>query len=461
MEKHAALVILSGMFSQAKHASRTPDEILITHATVWPAASAEPISGGRVLIRGGRIVRVGKFQALAEYELDAGGGLVMPGLIQGHVHLAQTLFRGLAEDLPLLTWLRRYIWPLEAAHDSDSLYASALLACAEMLRGGVTAFLSMETTRHTGAAFAAAEQSGLMGVIGHCLMDSTGNYPPLAVPLDDALADCDLLLDKLRGNDRLRLAIAPRFALSCTPDLLREAAAYARKHKLRLHTHASEQEQEVRLVKKLTGRDNIEFLHDVGLTGPDVALAHCVHATRAEWEILAATQTSVLHCPTTNLKLGSGLAPIPDLLARGINVALGSDGAACNNRLDLFQEMRLAALLQKPMRGPEAMPATAVVQMATEGGARALGWEKEMGTLEEGKRANLIIVSPDRLHVAPSTNLMTNLVFSHEPADVELTMVNGEILYRDGQFLRFDLPQVLALAREERTKILRRAALMS
>ena len=330
-----------------------------------------------------------------------------------------------------------------------------------MLRGGVTAFLSMETTRHTGAAFAAAEQSGIMGAIGQCLMDETGNYPPLAVPLDDALADCDLLREKLRGNDRLALAIAPRFALSCAPELLREAAAYAREHHLRLHTHAAEQEQEVRLVRKLTGRGNIEFLHDVGLTGPDVAIAHCVHTTREEREILAATQTSVLHCPTANLKLGSGIAPIPDLLARGINVALGSDGAACNNRLDLFQEMRLAALLQKGLHGPEAMPAATVFRMATVGGARALGWEKEMGTLAEGKRANLIIVNPDKLHVVPSTQTAANLVFAHEPGDVELTMVNGEILYRDGACTRLDLAQVRALARAERAKLLRRAGLAS
>lgn len=461
MEKHAALVILSGMFSQAKHVQRTPDELLITNATVWPSAFEPVITKGSVLVRGGRIVRIGKFVTRAEYELDADGGLVMPGLIQGHVHLAQTLFRGLAEDLPLLTWLRRYIWPLEAAHSSESLYASALLSCAEMLRSGVTAFLSMETTQHTAAVFAAAEQSGLMGIIGQCLMDETGNFPPLAVPLDDALADCDLLLDKLHGNDRLRLAIAPRFALSCTPELLRDAVAYARRHHLRLHTHAAEQEQEVRLVKKLTGRGNIEFLHEVGLTGPDVSLAHCVHVTREEQELLAGTQTHVLHCPSTNLKLGSGIAPIPDLLARGINIALGSDGAACNNRLDLFQEMRLAALVQKPTRGPESMQVATVVRMATEGGARALGWEKEMGTLAEGKRANLIIVNQDRVHVAPSNNHAANLVFSHEPADVELTMVNGEILYRDGVFLRFDQSQLLELAREERAKLLQRAGLTS
>ena len=434
-------------------------EFLITNALVWPAADQEPIHDGRVLIRDGCIARIGKFHARAENEIDADGCLVMPGLIQAHVHLAQTLFRGLAEDQPLLTWLHRYIWPLEAAHDEESLYASALLACAELLRGGVTAFLSMETTHHTGAVFAAVEQSGLMGVIGHCLMDETGNYPPLAVPLDDALADCDVLLDKLGRHDRLRLAVAPRFALSCAPELLRAAADFARARHLRLHTHAAEQEQEVRLVRKLTGLGNIEFLHKVGLTGPDVSIAHCVHATREEWELLAASQTSVLHCPTANLKLGSGIAPVPDLLAHGINVALGSDGAACNNRLDLFQEMRLAALIQKPVRGPDALPAKTVVRMATEGGARALGWEKEMGTLAVGKRANLILVNPNRLDVAPSTDPAANLVYAHEPADVELTMVNGEILYRNGAFTKLDEEQILAMAHQQRAKLMQRAGL--
>jgi 5-methylthioadenosine/S-adenosylhomocysteine deaminase len=435
------------------------NEILISNALLWPAADQEPIPDGRVLIRAGRIVRLGQFHAHATTEIDAAGGLVLPGLIQAHVHLAQTLFRGVAEDVPLLPWLRRSIWPLEAAHDDESLYASALLACAEMLRGGVTAFLSMETTHHTGAVFAAVERSGLMGVIGHCLMDATGNYPPLAVALDDALADCDVLLDKLGRHDRLRLALAPRFALSCAPELLRAAADFARAHHLRLHTHAAEQEQEVRLVRKLTGLGNIAFLHKVGLTGPDVSIAHCVHAERAEWEILAGTQTSVLHCPTTNLKLGSGVAPVPDWLVRGINVALGADGAACNNRLDLFQEMRLAALLQKPPRGPAALPAPSVVRMATEGGARALGWEKEMGTLAVGKRANLIIVNQNKLHVAPSPDPATNLVFAHEPADVDLTMVNGEILYRNGEFTTLDEEQILATARTQRAKLMQRAGL--
>ena len=436
-------------------------EILISNALLWPAADQAPITNGRILIRDGRIARMGKFNALATTEIDAAGGLVIPGLIQAHVHLAQTLFRGVAEDLPLLPWLRRYIWPLEAAHDADSLYASALLACAEMLRSGVTAFLSMETTHHTGAVFAAVEQSGLMGVIGHCLMDATGNYPPLAVPLDDALAECDLLLDKLGKHDRLRLAIAPRFALSCAPEMLRTAADFARQHHLRLHTHAAEQEQEVRLVRKLTGLGNIEFLNKVGLTGPDVSIAHCVHAERAEWEILAGTQTSVLHCPTTNLKLGSGVAPVPDFLARGINMALGSDGAACNNRLDLFQEMRLAALLQKPLRGPDSLPAKTVVRLATAGGARALGWEKEMGTLEVGKRANLIIINQNKLHIAPSADPAANLVFAHEPSDVDLTMVNGEILYRNGEFTTLDEEQILATACEQRAKLMQRAGLVS
>jgi len=434
-------------------------DLLIQHALVWPAADQPPLADAAVLVRDGRIARVGRFHAHAEQVLDADGCLLMPGLIQAHVHLAQTLFRGLAEDLPLLPWLSQWIWPLEAAHDEASLLASARLACAELVRGGVTAFLSMETVRHTHAVFAAAEESGLMGVVGHCFMDAAGGYAPLAVPLDDALADCDVLLDKLGAHDRLRLAVAPRFALSSSERNLRAIAAYARQRGLRIHTHAAEQTAEVRLVRERTGRGNVAWLHALGLTGPDVALAHAVHLEPDEVDLLAATGTSVLHCPTANLKLGSGLAPVPEYLARGINVALGSDGAACNNRLDLFAEMRQAGLIQALRRGPGALPARALVGMATAGGARALGWAGEMGTLAAGRRANLVLLNPRRLSVAPGADPAANVVYAHEPADVEVTMVNGEILYRNGRFTRVDEAAIIADARKQRQKLLRRAGL--
>ena len=435
------------------------NELLIKNALVWPSAHAEPVRDGKVLIRDGRIVRVGHFQARADTVIDADGCLAMPGFVQGHVHLCQTLFRGLAEDMPLLPWLTRYIWPLEAAHDEDSLRASAQLACAELIRGGTTAFLSMETVRRTGVVFEAVSGTGLMAVISHCLMDESGGYEPLAVAVDDALADCDVLLDHWEKDPRLRLAVAPRFALSCTEDNLRAAAEYARDRGLLLHTHAAEQVPEVELVRERTGRSNVAFLHDVGLTGPDVCLAHCVHTTPEERSLLAETQTRVLHCPSTNLKLGSGVAPVPEYLERGIVVAIGADGAACNNRLDMFAEMRQAGLVQKPLLGPQALPARDIVWMATEGGARALGWEQEMGTLEEGKRANLILLDMNKWSVLPSDNLAANVVYSHAAEDVVMTIVDGQVLYEDGALTTIDESRLKVEAVRQRAQLMKRAGL--
>ena len=434
-------------------------DLLIKNARVWPAAGQPVIEKGSVLVRQGRITKVGRFTARADVTVDADGQLLMPGLIQGHVHLCQTLFRGAGEDLPLLPWLRHVVWPLEAAHDPDSIRTSALLACAEMIRGGTTAFLSMETVRHTHHAFRAVHQAGLMGVIGHCLMDRTGGFPPLAVDLEDALDEVDQLVDTWSGHDRLRVAVAPRFALSCSGDTLRKAAEYARAKGLLLHTHASEQVAEVNLVQERTGMPNIRYLDSVGLSGPDVCLAHCVHTQEVERDLLRDTGTNVLHCPSANLKLGSGIAPIPEYLDRGITVSLGADGAPCNNRLDAFLEMREAALMQKVRVGAEALPAREVVRLATEGGAKALGWEKEMGTLEVGKRANLILVSQDNVHTLPSADPATNVVYANSAADVLMTIVNGEILYEDGALTTLDEERLKEEAGRQWKRLAARAGL--
>lgn len=442
-----------------RHMKDESPEILIRNARVWPSAGAEVVEDGGVLIREGRIAKVGRFHARAETVVDAGGALVMPGLVQGHVHLCQTLFRGAAEDMPLLPWLTQHVWTLEAAHDEDSIRASAQLACAEMIRGGVTAFLSMETVRLTSVAFEAVDEAGLMGVISHCLMDESGGYEPLAVAIDDALADCDVLYDRWGRHERLRLGVAPRFALSCTGENMKLAARYARERKLLLHTHASEQAPEVELVRKRTGKYNVEYLHEMDMTGPDVCLAHCVHTQPHERTLIEETGTSVLHCPSANLKLGSGIAPVPEYLAAGVPVALGSDGAPCNNRLDLFLEMREAGLLQKIRLGPEALPARDVVRMATEGGAAAMGWADEMGTLEEGKRANLILVDSDSVHVVPSRDPATNLVYAHAASDVLMTIVNGRILFEDGRLTTIDEERLREDAHRERRKLFERAGL--
>lgn len=437
-----------------------PADLLIHNALVWPSAEAEAIPDGSVLVRDGRIEKVGRFSARAKTVIDADGCLVMPGLIQGHIHFCQTLFKGCAEDLQLLPWLRRYIWPLEAAHDEASLHASAMLTAAELIKGGTTAFLSIETVRHTDAVFRAVDQAGLCGAIGHCLMDETGGYDPLAVGIDDALAECDVLLDHWRDHTRLTLAVAPRFALSCSEANMRAASAYARDRGLLLHTHASEQVEEVQLVRELTGMDNIDYLNTVGLTGPDVGLAHCVHTTEAERELLRETESHVLHCPSANMKLGSGIAPIREYLNLGIHVALGADGAPCNNRLDQFMEMREAGMLQKVRLGAEhGITAREVVRMATMGGAELLGRADEMGSLEPGKRANLILVDPSDWGVLPSTDPATNVVYGHVSRDVVMTMVDGNILYEDGRLTTIDEDALRAEVRTQRRKLFERAGI--
>ncbi len=434
--------------------------MLIRNARVWPAAGADLIEDGGVLVRDGLVAAVGPhLRARADEVIDAGGGLLLPGFVQTHVHACQALFRGLAEDVALLPWLRRYVWPLEAAHDPESLRVSARLAFAELVKGGTTSFLSFESVRHTGAVFEAAADIGLRGIVSHVLMDETGGYPPLAVPVDDALADCDALLDNWGGRDGLGLAVAPRFALSSSAAQLRAAAEYARDRGLLLHTHCAEQRQEVAQVHERTGMYNFEYLHAQGLSGPDVCLAHCVHLVPREIDLLADTGTRVLHCPSANLKLGSGTAPVPEYLEAGLTVSLGADGAACNNRLDMLTEMRMAGLVQKPRLGPQVLPARELVRMATEGGAATLGLADETGTLEPGKRADLVVVSLDDLHVTPSDDPAATLVYACTRGDVALTMAGGRVLCENGRLTGIDEDRLRADAREQRRLLLRRAGL--
>lgn len=437
-------------------------KIVIRNALIWASPpDPESVVRGDLLVAGGRIAAVGVVspeQAEGAECVDAGGRWVIPGLIQTHVHLCQALMRGMAEDVPLLEWLRERIWPLEAAHDEDSLRASARLACAGLIRSGTTAVMTFETVRGTGVAFEVLDEVGLMGHVSHCLMDSTGGYAPLAVSINEALEACDRILERWGAREDLKLAIAPRFVLSSSAENLKKAAEYARERDLLIHTHAAEQEQEVRLVRERTGMGNVEYLDSLGLLGPDVCLTHCVHVDSAEIQRIAQTGTRVIHCPSANLKLGSGIAPVIEFLEAGVTVSLGADGAACNNRLDAFTEMRLAALLQKIRRGPQAMRAEQVVEMATVAGARTLRWEGELGTLQPGARANLVML--DRSwQVEPGEEPAANIVYGHNSEDVMLTMVNGRILYREGRFLTIDEEALRQEVREQRKLLLARAGL--
>jgi len=428
--------------------------LLVRNATILTMNDAFDTVEGDVLIEGGRIAAVGAVDppALAR-RIDAGGDYLLPGFVQTHVHLCQALFRGYADDLALLEWLQTRVWPMEAAHTPRSLAASASLAAAELIQGGTTTVLTMETVHDTDAVFEALEPTGLRAVVGKCMMDEAADGVPARLreatraSIDESLALASRWNG--RGQGRLRAALAPRFAVSCTRGLLEEVGRLSRDHGLLVHSHASENRSEIALVRQRTGLGNIEYLAATGLAAPHVCLAHCVWVDEREQALLAAGRVKVLHCPGSNLKLGSGLAPVAEMRRRGISVSLGADGAACNNRLDMFQEMRLAATLQAVRNGPGALTARETLAMATREGARALGLEDEIGTIEPGKRADLIIVRRTWPHLAPDPDPFATLVYAACPADVRTVILDGDVLVDEGRPTRWDPAEIAATARTE------------
>ncbi len=429
------------------------DSLLIKNAAVVTMDADNRVFTGDVLVEGERIAAVGsRLAANADEILDASGRVLLPGLVQTHVHLCQTLFRGAADDLALIDWLKQRIWPMEAAHTFDSLYASARLGIAEMIRGGTTSALTMETVRHTEAVFKAVEETGFRATVGKCMMDKGDDVPAaLQEQTDVSIAESLSLLERWHGaaGGRIRYCFAPRFAVSCTRELLEQVARLARERGVIVHTHASENRDEVEMVERETGLRNLDYLNTVGLVAPFVVLAHCVHLSEDEMALLEQTGAHVAHCPSSNLKLGSGIARIDEMLERRISVTLGADGAPCNNRLDMFTEMRTAALLQKVLRGPEALPALAVLKMATIDGARALGLADEIGSIEAGKRADLILLNLDKLHTTPCPDVVSTIVYAAQSTDVETVWIDGRAVLRDGRLTTMNEREVIESAQTE------------
>jgi 5-methylthioadenosine/S-adenosylhomocysteine deaminase len=436
--------------------------IHVKDAIVLTLDSSNRIFRGDVSIKGGRISALGEsaqprlpFGRQVEV-IEADGRVLLPGFVQTHIHLCQTLFRGAADDLALIDWLKKRVWPMEAAHTAESLYASAGLGIAELIRGGTTCALTMETVSHTESVFQAVDESGFRATVGKCLMDKGEGVPPdLCEDSDASIDESIALLERWHGeaDNRIRYCLAPRFAVSCSRALLESVADLAHRHRVLVHTHASESVDEIELVEAETGQRNIEYLADVGLTGKHVVLAHCVWLNDSELEILRQTGTHVAHCPSSNLKLGSGLAPVAEMLRRGLSVSLGADGAPCNNRLDMFTEMRTAALIQKALRGPTALPAQRVLRMATIDGARALGLGQEIGSIEVGKRADLVLLNLDRPHTTPSPDLISTIVYSAEAGDVDTVIIDGRVVMRERRLTTIDEGSVLAKAREEASRL--------
>jgi 5-methylthioadenosine/S-adenosylhomocysteine deaminase len=437
--------------------------ILIKGGTLVTVDASDAVFAGDLLVRDGRIVAVGETNETADEVIDAGGCAVLPGFVQTHVHLCQTIFRGAADDLALIDWLKQRVWRMEAAHTHASVRASARLAVAEMIKGGTTCALTMETVRHTEEVFRVVEETGFRATVGKCMMDAGDDVPAaLLEETENSISESLRLIEEWHGRagGRVRACFAPRFAISCTRELLERVAQLAHERKLIVHTHASENLTEIELVRQATGMRNVEYLASIGLAAPHVALAHCVHLNEAEFELLARTGAHVLHCPSSNLKLGSGIAPIKEMLERGISVSLGADGAACNNRLDAFTEMRTAALLQKVVHGADVLPARRVLRMATIDGARVLGQESEIGSLEPGKRADIAVVALDSLHTTPRPDIVSTLVYAAEASDVRAVVIDGQLVMRDREFLTLDESEVVAEARREAGALFTRAGLM-
>jgi 5-methylthioadenosine/S-adenosylhomocysteine deaminase len=438
--------------------------LLIRNGVIVTMDDQFRIVEGDVSIRDRRIAAIDRnITDTHDLVIDARGGFVLPGFVQTHIHLCQTLFRGYADDLTLMEWLRKRVWPMEAAHDAASLRAAARLASTELLCSGTTSVLTMETVHDTDVVFEAIVESGMRATIGKCMMDSADEAPArLHESTHGSIDESVALLKRWKGagDGRVRAAFAPRFAVSCSRELLEAVASLSEDHRSLVHTHASEARDEIAIVKGQSGGlSNLEYFDAVHLASPRLCAAHCVWVDEREQQLLADRDVKVMHCPGSNLKLGSGIAPVPEMRARGITVSLGTDGAACNNRLDMFDEMRTAAVLQAMRLQPGVLTARDVLWMATRAGARTLGLDAEIGSITVGKSGDVIVVDRDRPHLATGPDPYSTLVYAARGTDVRATVVDGELLVDEFTPLRVDRAEVVSEARQAARQLATRAGL--
>lgn len=411
---------------------------------------ASVLSNTDLLIVEGRIREIGSglVPPAGCETLDVAGCLVLPGLIQGHIHLGQTFFRGLAEGRQLLPWLRERIWPLEAAHDDESAYWCALLGAAECLLSGTTTVQDIGLGPGARGLLSAIRESGLRGLAGSCLMDSGEGMPAALIgDTDSVLAETLALGEDVErwAEDRVGYLLNPRFILSCSDELWTGIRDLASQTGWPIHTHALEQKEETRAVRRLKrGLDEIAYFDESGILAADLRIAHGVQLEPRHLQRVARETFSVVHCPTANLKLGSGIADVVGIRAAGVPVGLGADGAPCNNDLDLLEEVRLAALLQQLGHGPASMSGLEALRLATSEGAQAIGLGSETGSLEVGKAADLLVLSPDRpeLLAASRADPHDLVAFGASRASVRHVVVGGEILVERGRLTRLNLEEI-------------------
>jgi len=423
-------------------------DLLVLNGALMTMAggNTELCLSGFVAIRGGEIAAVGPMAAApdpasAGTVVDAGGQLVMPGLVNCHSHAAMTLFRGLADDLPLMTWLYEHIFPAEARWvDPDMVYWCSKLAAAEMLLAGITTaadgyFYEYEAGR-------AFQDAGLRAVAAQGVIDFPA--PGVPDPAGNVTTAADFIAAWQGRTSRVTPAVFCHSPYTCGPATLRQAKELARGQGVPFFIHVAETQAEVAQCREQQGTTPVRYLHGLGLLDPATVLIHCVWLTTAEIDLIAASGAAVVICPASHMKLASGVAPLRELLAAGVAVGLGTDGAASNNRLDLFREMDLVAKLHKVISlDPTALPAHQVLAMATQGGARALGLAARLGSLEPGKAADLIILDLRQPHLTPFYDADL-LVYAARGSDVRTVIVDGKIVVRDRRLLTFDLAEVMA-----------------
>jgi len=404
---------------------------------------AGDLKNGTVVIEDGKITEIGeKTKEHAETVIDAKGSVVMPGLVNTHTHAAMTLFRGYADDLQLAEWLEKHIWPAEAQLRAEDVYRGSLLACLEMIRSGTTSFADMYFFMDETAK--AVEASGIRASLSHGLIELWNKEKG-----ETDLKEGKRFVRAWQGaaDGRIKTMYGPHAPNTCSDEYLEKVKEEARKDGAGIHIHVLETEAELLAMKERYGKCSVHMLDDIGFFGPDVLAAHCVWLSDGDIEVLREKGVNVSHNPISNMKLASGTAPIYKMLERGVNVSLGTDGCASNNNLDLFEEMKTAALLHKLSTGnPTALPARQVLKMATVNGAKALGTES--GMLKAGMKADLIIVDMKKPHLTPCFDVPSHLVYSAGGSDVRTTIVDGKVLMDDYRVLVMDEQKVIEEAQK-------------
>ncbi len=428
-------------------------DILVSAEFLLTLEDENILTDAAVGIKGDTIVSVGKTQRLLKqfspkryfhYE----HGLIMPGLINAHTHIPMTLFRGLADDLPLMTWLNKYIFPLEKKLKPEWVYWGALLGCAELILSGTTCFCDMYLFADEVAK--AADRAGLRAVVGEVLYDfPSPNYGPI----ENGFIYTETLIQKWSNHPLISIAVEPHAVYTCSPELLKQAKKISEKYNVPYVIHLAETKTEVEKTKEKFYCTPPQHLANLGILDETVIADHCVWLTDLDIELIEKHQVKVVHNPESNLKLASGIAPIPTLLSQDITVSLGTDGPASNNDLDMFLEMDTAAKMHKlKQENPTLMPAWQVLAMATKQGAKTLGMGEKIGTITPGKKADLIVLDFNQPHLIPVYNPVSHLVYTASGKDVLTTIVNGKVLMENRKIQNLDLEeiygQIKAITRE-------------